>query len=173
MAPSRIAPADLEIQPQRHLHLPRATDGFIHYAQTRRHVIEAAEGHIAAVRRQRRCPCDGELIVELVLRNVVDGDIEAGGIREVVNVEAVFKPGSLLLNNGSAQNASMRLRNRGFRAAKTQPKDFTRTVSIPADRGLLRGELAPSKPIGPHQRTALRQSRTSVRQWAAHRTRTN
>jgi len=60
-----------------------------------------------------------------------------------------------------------------FLRGRTEPLDFTHTVALPADRRLLHGELAPSKPTGPHQRTALRQSLTSEDRRAAHRTRAN
>src|SRR5450755_2691937 len=80
-----------ESEPQRHLNLPRTADGLVGYAQSGGRIVEAAVRDVATICRQWRCSNHRKLIVELVLRNIVDGNVEARGIRQVENVQAVFQ----------------------------------------------------------------------------------
>jgi hypothetical protein len=57
----------LEDQVQGHLDLARAAYGFVDYAQAGGRIVERLTLH-------------REVIVELVLRNIVDGDVEARGV---------------------------------------------------------------------------------------------
>ena len=81
----------LESQVQGHLDLARPTNGFIHGAEADRAIIERGEGWslagCAAAGRSDGCTGDGETIEELVLGNGVEGDIEAGCIGDVENLE--------------------------------------------------------------------------------------
>ena len=82
----------LENEPQRHLDLPWAADGFVDGTQGTRTVIET-RGRIlsGATGWQWRSSSHGKLVVELILRDVVDGDIETGRIGHVENIEAVLQ----------------------------------------------------------------------------------
>jgi hypothetical protein len=64
----------LEQHSQGHLNLARASDGFIDDSQTGWRIVE-------------RLPYDREIVVELVLGYIVDGDIKAAGVGQVENVE--------------------------------------------------------------------------------------
>src|SRR5580658_9452154 len=84
----------LEIYAQRHLNLAWAADGFIDGAQGRGTVVETRVTR-ATTCGQRWRPLHRELVVELILRDVIDGDIKAGRIGDVEDVEAVFQHDSL------------------------------------------------------------------------------
>src|SRR5208337_3779097 len=78
-----------EVEAQSHLNLARAADGFVDVAQAKRAVVEvvdlicgAASGGLNRGSRDRKS------IVILVLRYVVDGYIEAGGVGHVEHVKA-------------------------------------------------------------------------------------
>jgi len=68
----------LERQVQGHLDLTRAAYGFVDYAQAGGRVVEGLTYY-------------WKVVVELVLGNVVDGDVEAGGIGYVENIEGIFQ----------------------------------------------------------------------------------
>src|ERR1700675_453905 len=91
--PPLFLDADLERQTQRHLDLAGAADGFVDDAET-------AEGW----RNERRDAVEREVVEGDVLRDVVDGDIEAGRVGDVENVKGEFKAHALgelsLLNEG-------------------------------------------------------------------------
>ncbi len=87
---------ELELDPQRHLYLAWAADGFIDGAQTRGTVVKTISGSgSAAPSRQWSCPHYRELIVGCILRNIIDGDVKAGGVGHVEDIEAVFQRDSL------------------------------------------------------------------------------
>ncbi len=69
-------PRGLEGEVEGHLDLAGAAYGFVDYA-------EAAEGW----RGIERLAVDGKVVEEEVLRDVVDGDVEAVGVGEVEDVE--------------------------------------------------------------------------------------
>src|SRR5580698_2491907 len=82
---------------QRHLNLPWRADRVLHYAQAGRAEVESAcaagSRWSAAARRQRRLSgrnSEREGVVVEVLRNLVAGNVEAGGVCHVVHVECVF-----------------------------------------------------------------------------------
>src|ERR1700688_4487760 len=97
MSAIRYSPTDgllfgrLEFEFQRHLNLARAADGFVHRSQAGGRVVKAA----GTARGKRRRAHYWELVIELILRNVVDGDIEAGGVGHVEDIEAVLQSESL------------------------------------------------------------------------------
>ena len=66
---------------QRHLNLARAADGVADNTETIRCVVE-----LIGRRTLLRC-----FVIELVLRDLVAGDVEAGGVGQVVDVEGVFE----------------------------------------------------------------------------------
>ena len=71
----------------RALNLASAADGLVHVAQTSGAVVAArvrASAGCGQCRRSNR----GEAVVILVLRNVVDGHIDAGSVGDVENVKA-------------------------------------------------------------------------------------
>ena len=82
----------LEIEVERHLDLPWGADGVTYDAEARGAAIEVVfgAGGTAAGRQNRRSLCR-EGIVEGVLRNLVAGNIEAGCVSDVVDVEGVFE----------------------------------------------------------------------------------
>src|SRR5579864_310147 len=66
---------------QRHLNLTRAADGVADDAESKGCVVELAWWR-ALLR---------SFVVELVLRDLVAGNVEAGGVGEVVDVEGVLE----------------------------------------------------------------------------------
>ena len=93
----------LEHEAQRHLNLPRASDRFRHLSQAAGAVEEivgrtggatsgrARRGRWRGCRARLRKLAEGQ-----VLRDVIDGDVEAGRIRQIENVKGVFqRKGSL------------------------------------------------------------------------------
>ena len=81
----------LKTYPQRHLDLARTADGFIDGAEGRGRVVKA----VWALGRQRWRPHYRKLVVELVLGDVIDGNVEAGRIGQVENIETVLQHDSL------------------------------------------------------------------------------
>src|SRR5262244_3741728 len=83
-------PWRFEGQLQRHLDLSRAADGFIDHTQAaeRRASVESGRGGAAIVDVIHcRRPIDREIINESILRDVVDGNVKAGGVGEVEDLE--------------------------------------------------------------------------------------
>ena len=76
-----------EDEVQGNLNLASAADGLVHVAQTSGAVV-AARVRASAGCGQRRRTDRGEAVVILVLRNVVDGHVEAGRVSDVENVKA-------------------------------------------------------------------------------------
>ena len=81
-------PSEDEVQGK--LNLASATNGFVHVAQTIRAVVEASVRPAAGCGQRRRTD-RGEAVVILVLRNVVDGHVEAGRVGDVENVKAELR----------------------------------------------------------------------------------
>ena len=87
----------LETEAQRHLDLPRASDGLIRDAQAARgwaDVQRSCEVRVARIRCGWRT-CDGKAIEVNVLADVVDWNVEARGVGQVENVEAELQGGML------------------------------------------------------------------------------
>src|SRR6266446_6014886 len=79
------------LEPQRPLNLPRAPNRLVHDSQhAQRGTGEKAGVRGVATRRPRRCPRNGEVIERQVLRNVVNGDVKAGSVRNVEDVKSEF-----------------------------------------------------------------------------------
>src|SRR5208282_6216278 len=77
---------------QGHLNLARAADGFVYRAQRRGTVVESRRRILSsATSGQRRRPHYRELVVVLVLRDVIDGNIKAGRIGQVEDLQAVIQ----------------------------------------------------------------------------------
>src|ERR1700730_19251787 len=97
----------LECESQRHLNLPRAADGVDRLSQTGRALIEEiTDEWISAVSRTRgrrghwtvrySTVCLGRSRVERkILTHIVDGDVEACMVCQVVDVQAVLQRKSL------------------------------------------------------------------------------
>src|SRR5580698_7473758 len=91
-------PVSLEGDSRRHLDLPRAADRLIRNAQAPGAVIEAGVRLCTlrcAARGQWSCSLHGEAVVELVLRYVVSGDVEACGVGYIEDVEGIFESDAL------------------------------------------------------------------------------
>src|SRR5208282_3602148 len=83
----------LEGEAQRHLDLPRAADGLVGDAQTARSWT-LVQGCVGGVARSRRCWLSknvGKAVVVDVLADVVDRDIEARSVGQVVDLEHVLQ----------------------------------------------------------------------------------
>lgn len=80
----------LEQHAQRHLDLPRAADGFVGDAQAAqaRALIQRGEAGVARLCRSG-LPGVGEAVEVDVLIDVVDREIEAGGVGQVEHIEGV------------------------------------------------------------------------------------
>ena len=81
---------NLEHQVQRHLNLPRASDSFIYGAEAGRTVVEPRVG-TATTGGQRGCPVRWKIVVVLVLRNIIDRDVETCSVGNVEDVQGVFQ----------------------------------------------------------------------------------
>ena len=68
----------LEREVQGHLNLPGTANGLIHLPEAKGRVVE-------------RLTLRGEIVVVLVLRNIIDRNVETGGIGDVENVQSVFQ----------------------------------------------------------------------------------
>src|ERR1700758_854328 len=82
---------NLEDNPDAHLNLARAADGLVHRTQAGGNVVEAAEADIVTRCRRRRRTHHGELVVKLILGNVIDGNVEAGGIGDIEDLQSVLQ----------------------------------------------------------------------------------
>ena len=83
-----------ESETERHLNLARTADGFVGDAKTAEAEAHVKCGHVEAAVARRDCGRQSLLreAVEVdVLADIVDWDIEAGGIGQVIHVEAVAK----------------------------------------------------------------------------------
>ena len=105
----------LERKAQGHLDLPRASNCFCYLPQTTGTVVEIAgwpgSAATGAARRRRWSGCRTylrKLAVGQVLRDVIDGDVEAGCVRHVKNVKGVLqrKP---LRQSGYLRNRDIRV----------------------------------------------------------------
>src|SRR5580658_366215 len=86
----------LEIEAQGHLDLARAAYGFVDRAEASGTVVETADGSGAcATGGQRRSAYYREVVVKLVLSYVVDGNIEAGVVGQIEDVEGVLQRDTL------------------------------------------------------------------------------
>jgi hypothetical protein len=84
----------LERECQRHLYLPWGADGMGHITEAGRAVIEAAVSLFAfgvASGGQSGLAHGWELVEILILKNLVAGDVKAGGVGKVVHVEGVLQ----------------------------------------------------------------------------------
>src|SRR5580692_6894761 len=87
----------LETEAQRHLDLPRASDGLVRDAQAARgwaDVQRSCEVRVARIRCGWRTN-DGKAIEVDVLADVVDWNVETRGVGQVENVEAELQGGTL------------------------------------------------------------------------------
>ena len=98
----------LEGEAQGHLDLAGAADGFVDFAQTKRAIVEAIGWSIGvAARRQNLARGRGqrEAVVILVLGDVVDRDVEAGGVEDVEHLKRVLEHEAFIelgeLHNGN------------------------------------------------------------------------
>ena len=89
----------LECESQRHLNLPRAADGVDRLSQTGRALVKvASDERTSAVGRTLRSRGDGirrgrrrrKRVEGQILTHIINRDVEAGSIRQVVDVEAVL-----------------------------------------------------------------------------------
>src|SRR5580704_5916046 len=87
----------LETEAQRHLDLPRTSDGLIRDAQATRgwaDVQRSCEVRVARIRCGGRTN-DGKAIEINILAYIVDWNVEARGVGQVENVEAELQGGTL------------------------------------------------------------------------------
>ena len=77
-----------KLHAKRHLNLSRAANGLVDVAQSERAIIKAA-GLVggAAGGRQRSGPLCGKSVVELILVDVVEGDVKAGSVGDIEQVK--------------------------------------------------------------------------------------
>src|ERR1700683_250526 len=88
---SPLAWAGLELKTERHLNLPRAADRLVYDAQTEWTVVERSVGLRRATVWQRIRPFHGDIVVELVLRDIIERKIKARRVGQVEDVEAVLQ----------------------------------------------------------------------------------
>src|ERR1700722_14910416 len=89
--------SDLKSKTQRHLNLSRASDCFRYLAQSTGAVVEkvgrpggSAAGSARSGRRRRGSACLRKLAKCQVLRNVVDGNIKAGSVEHIKDIECIL-----------------------------------------------------------------------------------
>src|SRR5208283_608225 len=86
--------ATLEGEAQSQLNLASASDGLVDVAQAKRAVVETVDLiACAASGWHDGRPCYRSRSIVLVLRNIIDGNIKAGSVGDVENVEAELQVG--------------------------------------------------------------------------------
>ena len=78
----------LKLHAKRHLNLPRAANGLVDVAQSEGAIVKAA-GLVrsSAAGRQDCGPLGRKSVIELILVDVIEGNVKAGSIGDVENVE--------------------------------------------------------------------------------------